>query len=438
MVSNAPSRDQDLIIRVPGNLQDVLRKVQDITAHTYRTFAPVHVFRQGGRTMVSAAIPINVLTNILIAEPAEKNKDLKFALEATNRPFMKDHCDTIAKYLRDALLRGENYIIPPLALNVLATADNVRIYIPEGDDPSTNGYMILPNRASIYITDGQHRFRAIEQVAKELVSKPEGSKFLDDSVPVMMTLSETRAEVHQDFADAGRTKALPPALLAAYNTRQPANKVAMQIIERTPLMTGRINYTGNSVSQSSPYIFTGHQVLQFVRHSLAGSTSTKENQFTELAETSFSNEESRERWTNARVAFLKVMTEIIPDWHEVAQLSRPEGSDSANVVQKTKDIKQRPNVTMSGALLNALGLVSHEALEDATLEENAHKSEKDWVADLEGKLKPLRGVNWSREADIWDDNIVVGKATGNPRMRTQGPAVKGAADEMLKLLKLEK
>ena len=436
MVSSTLS--QDLIIRVPGTLQDVLRKVQDITAHTYRTYAPVHVFRQGGRTMVSAAIPINVLTNILIAEPAEKNKDLKFALEATNRPFMKDHCDTIARYLRDALLRGENYIIPPLALNVLATADNVRIYIPDGDDPSTNGYMILPNRASIYITDGQHRFRAIEQVAKDLASRPEGGKFLDDSVPVMMTLSETRAEVHQDFADAGRTKALPPALLAAYNTRQPANKVAMEIIERTPLMTGRINYTGNSVSQSSPHIFTGHQILQFVKHSLAGSTSIKENQFTELAEASFGNEESRGRWTNARVAFLKVMTEIIPDWREVAQLSQPEGSDSANVVQKTKDIKQRPNVTMSGALLNALGLVSHESLADATLEENAHKSEKDWVDDLTDKLKPLRGVNWSREADIWDDNIVVGRAAGTARMRTQGPAVKGAADEMLKLLNLEK
>ena len=415
------------IIKVPGNLEDVRRTVQDITAHTYQTPAPVQVFRQGARTMVSAALPVRVLTKVLTTEAADRNRPAEHALTRTNRPFMKDHCNVIADYLRKALTREESYIIPPLTLNALDVEGQAQIYIPDGPNPSNNGYMILPDEATIRITDGQHRFKAIVQVAGELSGTPEGQRFSDDSVLVMMTLSSSIDQVHQDFADAGRTKALPPSLLAAYDTRQPANNAAMQIAKQVRLLKGRVDSTGNSISKSSPYVFLGNQVLQFVKHSLTGTTGTKDAQFTEQAEAAFTNGESLARWVKSRVAFLNAMTEIIPDWNEIAQLPQPGGPDSEDVLQKTKEVKQRQNVPMNGAFLTALGLVSHKVLKGATSDD---KDETTWMEELRETLEPFRQIDWRRQADIWDGTIII----GGDKVRTQAPAVKGAAERMLGLL----
>lgn len=418
---------------VGGTLEEVRRKVQDIVAHTYQSTAPVQVFRQGDRVMVSAALPIKMLIKTLVAESAERNRTADVARRYTNRPFLKDHCDVIADYLRKTLQQGDSYIIPPLTLNALDAAGHSKIYVPKGDMPSNSGYMILPDEAAIRITDGQHRFHAIKQVAEELRGTDVGDKFLNDSVLVMMTLSDNIAQVHQDFADAGRTKSLPPALLAAYDTRQPANNAAMQISERVPLLNGRVNSTGTSVSKTSPYVFLTSQVLQFVKHSLTGTTGVKDGQFNQQAEAAFSNKEALSRWVTSRTAFLKIMSEIIPDWNEIAKLSPPDGPDSEDVLQKTKAVKQRQQVPMNGAFLNALGLVSHQILYGATSEENADKDEAVWMEELRQTLEPLRQVNWRRDADIWNGNIVIGR----DKIRTQAPAVKGAAENMLALLKGE-
>ena len=418
------------IEEIAGSLEDVLRKVQDITAHTYQTYAPVQVFRQGDRTMVSTAMPVKQLTRILISESADKNLTTDDARKHTNRPFMKDHREVIADYLRKALKRDESYIIPPLTLNALDVEGRSKIYVPAGPSPSKNGYMVLPDEANIRITDGQHRFRAIKQVADELSGTAEGQKFSNDGVLVMMTLSNSMQQVHQDFADAGRTKALPPSLLAAYDTRQPANNAAMQITERVPLLKGRVNSTGTTISKGSQHIFLSNQVLQFVKHSLTGTAGAKDAQFAEQAEAAFTNKESLDRWVKSRVAFLNAMTEIVPDWSEIALLSPPDGPNAADVVQKTKDVKLRQNVPMSGAFLNALGLVSHKLLDGATNDDNADKDEFTWMENLREKLEPFCQIDWRREADIWDDNIVIGKN----KIRTQGPAVKGAAENMLALL----
>ena len=246
----------------------------------------------------------------------------------------------------------------------------------------------------------------------------------------MMTLSNTMSQVHQDFADAGRTKALPPALLAAYDTRHPANNAAARIAEETPLLRGRINSTGTAVGKSSAQIFLSSQILQFVKHCLTGAVSVNDAQFIEQAEASFTNRESLERWVKAHVALLDVMCEIIPDWGEIAQLSPPDSNDSAAVTQRTKEIKQRLNVPMTGAFLNALGLVAHHVLCDATDNENADKDAAAWREELKQSLAPLREVDWSRKAEIWDGNIVV----AGDKIRTQAPAVKGAADKMTALL----
>ena len=121
------------------------------------------------------------------------------------------------------------------------------------------------------------------------------------------------------------------------------------------------------------------------------------------------------------------MTEFIPDWLEIASLSPPGGADADSVLQKTKEVKQRQRVPLNGAFLTTLGLVSNEVLKDVA---SSDESEGALIDKLREKLKPFQQISWEREAEIWNGNIVTGG-----KIRTQGPAVKGASQQMLELLK---
>ena len=418
---------KNIITEVPGDWDAALNRATRLALETNREVMPAQVFVQGARVMVSAVMPVSRIIRSLTYNHATKGTTASVALSATNRPQIPEHWRGIAAYLRRAIERGENFIIPPLTLN---STEDVVVMVPEGFSNASSGYMVCPYESALFITDGQHRFLAIKQVAEELRGTEGGNEFMQTGVPVMMTIENDTSQVHQDFADAGKTRALPPSLLAVWDTRQPANNAVIGISERVPLLKGRVDATSTTVSRSSPHIFLVNQVRQFVKHSLTGNTGVKEQKFHEEADNALGNRESRERWVTSRVAFLTVMTEIIPDWNEIAQLSLPYGPDSDSVVQKTKDIKQRQQVPMNGAFLTALGLVSHELLKDAT---TTDKDEIAWADELRERLKPFNRINWSRDADIWDGNIVIGR----DKIRTQAPAVKGAAEKMLALLKDE-
>ena len=414
---------QTQITEIPGALEEAMQRAMSVAAETHRELCPVRMFQQGPRDMISGVLPIKVLIRKLDYNSAKKTDTADEALSATNRPVIKEHWNAFADYLTKALEQGHPFIIPPLTLN--STGD-LQIYMPEGRKGENSGYAVLPDEMSIHITDGQHRFIGIKEVVEKTRGTPHGEDLMNTGVPFMMTIEADTNQVHQDFADAGRTKALPPSLLAVYDTRQPANAAVLSIIEGAPLLKGRVNATATSIGKSSPYVFLVNQVRQFVKHSLTGSTGTNETSFGEQAAAAITNRESRERWIRSRVAFLKVITEIVPDWSEVAKLSPPGGADAATVLQRTKEIKQQQNVPMNGAFLTTLGLLSHEVLRDIT---STDIEEAELTERLRDDLKPLSSIDWSRNGPVWDGNIVTGG-----KIRTQASAVKAASQKMLEHL----
>ena len=137
----------------------------------------------------------------------------------------------IAGYLRRAIENEETYIIPSVTLN---STGSMEVVVPDGDYSPTTGYAIFPDEAAVHITDGQHRYLAIRQVVDELRGTSRGDEFMRTGVPAMMTIESDLNQVHQDFADAGKTKPLPSSLLAVYDTRQPANRALMEIADSCP------------------------------------------------------------------------------------------------------------------------------------------------------------------------------------------------------------
>ena len=348
-----------------GNLEEARMQASSLAMESHRETCPVRIFDQGNRRMVSGVLPVRVMDRILSRNSAKKGETADKALNANNRPLIKEHWEGFAKYLIQAIEKDENFIIPPLTLNATGGMD---IYVPIGGGLQT-GYAVLPYETSIFITDGQHRFMGIKEAIEKVGGTAKGAAFMNTGIPFMMTIESDNIQVHQDFADAGRTRSLPPSLLAVYDTRQPANAAVMKIIDRVALLKDRVDATSNSVGRSSPFVFLVNQVRQFVKHSLTGSTTGNETSFGEQAVAALTNPDSMERWVRSRVAFLNAMTEIVPDWKEIAQLPPPGGASDSHVTQKTKEVKERQNVPLNGAFLTTLGLVSHKVLSDMTSED---------------------------------------------------------------------
>ena len=411
------------LVSVAGNSDDARSHAAAIAADTNREIVPVRVFEQGGRAMLSGVLPVRVLTRILDHNAAPKGAAAAKALNARNRPVDTAHVRVIAGYLRRAIENEETYIIPSVTLN---STGSVEVVVPDGDYSPTTGYAIFPDEAAVHITDGQHRYLAIRQVVDELRGTSRGDEFMRTGVPVMLTIESDLNQVHQDFADAGKTKPLPSSLLAVYDTRQPANRALMEIADRVPLLSGRIDATSKTLSTNSPFVFLVNQLRQFVKASLMGTPTSSESAFATHADAAMTNPDARERWVRSRVAFLNVMTEIIPDWKELSELSPPGGPDAAEVLARTKAIREHKRVPLTAAFLNAIGVVSHNILKDAT---SSHVDQARLADQLCTRLQPFSKVNWDRSAEIWDGNLVV-----DGGIRTQTPAMRAAADKLMELL----
>ena len=295
------STNKTKITSVEGTLRDAMVSAMDLAAETQREPPiPVRIFYQGNRQMVSGIMPCKTMVRVLDHNAADKGSTAAKALNATNRPFMKEHAQAFERYITKALERDEPFIIPPMTLNSTGGLD---IFIPASDARTNSGYAVLPDETKIRITDGQHRFNGIKQVIESTRGTSLCEIIAETGVPFMMTIEADIDQVHQDFADAGKTKALPPSLLAVYDTRQPANRVVIQICNRVPLLDGRVDSTSNSVGKSNEFVYLVNQVRQFVKHSLTGSTGTTEVGFEEQATAALSNEESRDSWIRSRRGF---------------------------------------------------------------------------------------------------------------------------------------
>ncbi len=411
--------------KVEGTVEDARQRAISLATDSHREVLPVRVFTQGGRLMLDGVLPIRVLTRVLARNAAPKGSPAAKALDHNNRPEDPAHRKAIERYLRRATEKNDRYLIPALTLN--CTRD-VSVFVPADSYTPITGYAVLPDEAAIYITDGQHRFLAIKNVADDLRGTSAGERFVNDSVPVMMTIESDQEQVHQDFADAGRTKPLPTSLLAVYDVRQPGNRAVMKLSNEVVLLKSRVDATSSTLSINSPYVFLINQVRQFVKSSLTGKATTGEAAFGTQAESVLGNPAAFDRWTTSRIAFLDVATKLIPDWSEICGLSAPGGEDAPEVLSKMKTIRARKNVSIAAAFLVALGLVSYEVLTDAT---SGAVDYSQMCQELTQKLQPLEEVNWDRSAEIWQGNLVV-----DDRIRTQTPAINEAAKKLKALLSL--
>jgi len=348
---------------------------------------PVMIAKQGTRVFLSGSFPIKFLEECLFSQSSFKNASIKEVQESINRPLNLNHAHNISNYIINNF--EKEYIIPSLTLNI---REKLKIYsVSHGWLPSF-GFISMPNGAKLSITDGQHRVKGIIDAINsiEKYNPSAASRLREDSVPVMITCENRIYQIHQDFADCSKAITLPPSMLSVFDTRNPANKLVIDLIEQCPLFAGKIDSTSKSLVKSSKSLFITNQVRQYVKH-LMFRTNMSNVIFENRATSLIGSIDQYEEYINKYVAYTNYITEVIPVFKKIAK-SDPDTVLQEDLIPSLRD-KNWVCITPSG--INVLGFIGHHLLE-----------KKYKIKDWRPYADKLSKINWKKSAKIWSGTIV--------------------------------
>jgi DNA sulfur modification protein DndB len=374
-------------------------------ANTGGIALPGILFKQGARYCVSTAIPFRrVRTRLLQVDSAKEKGNVADVQKATNRPVMLDHVSSIANYIKDNV--GGRYILPPMTLNV---QHKISVYCPPYVSAGNFGsvFIVIPETARLSVTDGGHRTNAIIRAYEEM-SEDQRAQFDGDAIAVMITLEGQLIQIHQDFADCSKTKPLPKSQLAAYDRRNPANGLVLDIVERCQLFYDKIDSTSKSLSSLSANLFLTNQVRQLVKELLVGDYAMADSPFEDKAKEILGSNETEhyKRERDKFVEFVDIVTDAIPVLKEIAQL--PPGIPR-NII---KDRRQEGWICLTATGMVIIGRIGYELFRDSR-------------ADWREIAVRLGQVDWSRSGNLWQNNIV-----RSGKMTTQRAPVRIAVEKV--------
>jgi DNA sulfur modification protein DndB len=250
--------------------------------------------------------------------------------------------------------------------------------------------LVLPMTAAMSITDGQHRVVGVQETAKDL-NEEQLARLDQDAIAVMITCEVDTMQVHQDFADAAKTKPLPPSQLAVYDRRNVANGLVLDLIDVCPVFRGKIDAVSKSLSKRSAALFLSNQVRVLTKTLIAGTWKDPDEVYSQKAERVLKTKGSPEylELLEKFAAYVGAVTESNPVLREIASL--PPGGLVTN--SRIPELREQGWICMSTTGLQIIGSIGHEVLREHTT---------DWKA----YATKLGAVDWSRSNPLWAGNII--------------------------------
>lgn len=380
---------------------------EDAASSGGRVF-PCVVFIQGGRVCISTAFPLSFVAKHVKPDSALKGGDPR---STTNRPMIPEHVNVIRNYLKN---NRNAYILPPVTLNVRKMP---QVHVPRSNSAVRSGFLVVPDETVFYVTDGQHRIAAIaghsggkNPIPGVLAEDPEIGA---DGLAVLIVVEPELTRIHQDFADAAQTKQIPPSLLAAYNMREPVNRVLQQIVNKSELLRGRVDETSKTLPKLSQSLFLLNQVRSLLKELLVGDFGVTDDAFSRAAAQRLSTTEEQDAFVEQTLQLLNVLQAKMEPWNRI--VSMPKSSSVANQIPDLRRIYL--NLTATGLVI--IGHVAFE-INKSALEIDRMNA----YAALATKL------DWHRTAALWRGKVVT---TEGKLITMRGP-VKEAAQAAMKAL----
>ena len=355
---------------------------------------------------MTGAVPFAFVRSRLMTVFSKSKASISDVHNALNRPEVPEHSDAIAKYLVDN--RGRSYILPPLTLNV---QEPVRLYSVDYSNAQIRpGYLVVPATGKLAITDGQHRRSGIIK-AFESLDQNSQDEMNRDAIGVMITCETDSDQIHQDFADCSKTKALSPSQLAVYDRRNPANKIVVDLGRLCPIFIGKVDATSQKLGKKSTLLFTANQVRQFVKSMLVGSWGMADLDFEKRAKERLGSDKQYNEWRDRMTEYLNTVVENCPVLNELAGLQM--GVDANKIPLR----RGEGWICLTASGLVIMGLIGHEL-----------STRDDW-RDYAARLGHL---DWSRDADHWQGVLV-----NNKKIITSQSAVKNGVTLVRSLIGLD-
>lgn len=373
------------------------------------TALPAIMFKQGARWMLTTAMLMPLIRNRLQTNHAARKGTVDDVRAATNRPVMPEHVESVRSYLQANI--GQKYILPPLTLNA---RQPISVYAANYNSTVKSVTIVIPPSIRLEITDGGHRKQALDSIDEHLTDE-QREMFYADALAVMITCESELDQIHQDFADASKTKPLPKSQLAAYDRRNPANGIVLDLIQRCAVFKGRIDSTSQTLSKNSNKLFLTNQVRQMVKELLVGAYAMADEQFEDRAVQLLDQTNSPQYAAELErfVAFIDRVTAAVPILKEIASV--PAGGVAS---QRIPDLRAEGWVCLQATGLVVIGRIGYELL-------------KTQASDWEARVDRLGTIDWRKTGPIWQGNII----QGGKIMTQQGP-VKGAVAEVRKAIGL--
>jgi DGQHR domain-containing protein len=386
------------------DLETAQSKAGTESTNTSGHSVPVVIFKQGKRYNMAGALAFAFIASRLETRSAPARGSITDVNLSLNRPEIPEHSDSIGKYLADNA--GGVYVLPPITLNV---QQPVRLYSVDYPGAQVRpGYLVMPPLAKLAITDGQHRRSGAIKALQALgdLSPERHEELMRDGIAVMITCESNIDQIHQDFADCSKTKALAPSQVAVYDRRNPANRLVVDIERLCPVFRGKVDATSVKLGKRSTSLFTANQVRQFIKSILVGNWGMGDAEFEKRARERLGTDENYQLYTPRIVEFLNAVTDACPVMRELGQITG--GVDLNRVAVR----RNEGWLVFTATGLVVVGLIGYEILT---------KNVENWRE----YAKRLGEVDWRRSSPHWHGILVTGEK-GKEKIITSQSAAKAA------------
>ncbi len=346
-----------------------------------------HVYEQGNRTHLAFSLSLKLLLEIAKLNSADGKKNKSNAEEMMNRPLMQPHVKDIAKYL----VNTDAYILPPFIFN---SNTPIKVFA-FGSGSVKFGYAVISSDILLYVTDGQHRLKAIE---KAVIERPELN---NDSVTVLVVQEEDLEQIHQDFADCSKNKPIPPALRASFDVSDFLSKITRDLTKELDIFTGRIDKISSTVGKDPNYIFTMSQLRIGVSEFLFGTSNKNLDSYTVE-----NREEYRTLLDKAKFFYLEFARNNTT-WSLMFQ-PRSQASNLLNFY----------NLRQERIDFNSVGFIVISRIGYLIFSDNSFTDEQSMIL-----IKALASLDYRRTCILWENSLVIDDGKGGKKIIAQRAAI---------------
>ena len=396
-IQKATAALENWIIKEHATWEETVQEASQEAAATMATVQTVILYQQSNRQFAVTSFPLAFVADRVKIDNLKKGEDPDAHY---NRPLIPEHVRAISNYLATA----QDYILPPLTLAVLQP---LSVHVVKSGSKVKNGIIVLHQTLKFVVTDGQHRIKGIQDAIQR---RPE---LATDAIGVTIVSENEIEKVHQDFVDCAQSKAIAPALLTAFNVRDPLAKLVREVAIKAMIFQSRIEKVGSTVGKNSVNILTMNQLRAGVAELLTGN-SIQTAEALRRASAERLEGDLYEMKLQSILEFYRKFMNANNEWSDLVMSNNVAGEDKMD----TRDLRER-YLHFNATGLVIIGRVGYYIF----------KQPEEEQATL---IEALAGIDWRRSSTLWDGNVI----QSGGKLVTQNAPVSTAVAKVKELLGL--